>query len=135
MFLEQIGDDEVYAKRKVVTGTFKAGPGNLQVSVSQGPQNFKIIDVVQCSEMKEIQLKAELKGRRRPVITGAVVNFEDGIYGGVKAGRFLIDGVHCYAKDRTHDTAKYIPSKRLTGSVHGYVLVEWDWNVDRVGLE
>ena len=128
MFLEQIGDDEVYAKRKVVTGTFTAGPENLQVSFSPGPQNFKIIDVVQCSEMKEIQLKAVSKGRRRPVIMGAVVKFEDGTYGGVETGRFLIDGVHCYAKDGGHDTAKFIPAKRLTGSVHGYVLIEWDWN-------
>ena len=59
---------------------------------------------------------------------GAVVEFGDGTYWGVKAGHFLIDGGQCYAKDGTHDTAKYIPVKRLIGSVDGYVLVEWDWN-------
>jgi hypothetical protein len=120
MFLEQIGDDKVNAKRKVVTGSFPAGQKNL-----------KIIDVVQCSEMKKIKLKAKSKGKSQPVIIGAVVKFGDGTYGGIEAGRFLVDGEFCHAKDGIHAGAKHVPAKRLTGVVDGYVWVKWDWGKDQ----
>ena len=116
MLLAQIGNNRVNVGRKIVTDSFPAGQ-----------ESIKIIDVVQCSETKEIKLEAKLRGKNPPVIYGAVVRFGDWTYGAIEAGRFLIDGEVCQAKDGDHAGAQHIPAKRLTGVVDSYIWVEWDW--------
>ena len=77
--------------------------------------------------MKEVKLEAKSRGKNPPVMYEAVVRFGDWTYGAIEAGRFLIHGEVCQAKDGDHAGAQYISAKRLTGAVDGYVWVKWDW--------